>query len=108
MADWGAGWIYSPDFYPTGEELYACGAGSNSGQYCDTKATSLIEATNTSSSVQALYAYENYLAVQLPSIWQPLAASAYTEIGDNVCGVQPQNILLQWTAEYWYFCKPSS
>jgi len=108
MADWGAGWIYSPDFYPTGEELYACGAGSNSGQYCDTKATNLIEATNTSSSVQALYAYENYLAVQLPSIWQPLAASAYNEIGKNVCGVQPQNILLQWPAEFWYFCKPSS
>jgi hypothetical protein len=28
-----------------------------------------------------------------------------TEIGKNVCGVLPQNILLNWVAEDWYFCK---
>jgi peptide/nickel transport system substrate-binding protein len=105
IADWGGGWIYSPDFYPTGEELYTCGAGSNSGQWCDPLTNDLIRVTNDSSSLTALYNYENYLAVQLPSIWQPLVASAIDEVGKNVCGYLPLNILLEWNFEYWYFCK---
>ena len=60
MANWGGGWIYSPDFYPTGEEIFATGAGSNAGQYSNPTADKLIKATNTSSSLTALYTYENY------------------------------------------------
>ena len=63
MANWGGGWIYSPDFYPTGEEIFATGAGSNAGEYSDKhELDTLIKATNTSSSLTALYNYENYLA----------------------------------------------
>jgi peptide/nickel transport system substrate-binding protein len=105
IADWGGGWIYSPDYFPTGEELYACGAGSNAGQWCDPTTNNLILATNDSSSLSSLYNYENYLSVQLPSIWQPLAASALDEVGKNVCGYMPLNVLLEWNFEYWYFCK---
>ncbi len=68
-------------------------------------ADKLIVATNVSSSLSSLYAYENYLSQQLPVIWQPNQAYQLTEIGKNVCGILPQNVLLNWVAEDWYFCK---
>ncbi len=107
LANWGGGWDYAPDYYPTGEEIFTTGAGSNSGGYSDPTNDANIVKTNVSSSLSALYTYENYLAVQLPVIWQPTAAYELTEIGKNVCGVTPQNVLLNWPAQEWYFCKAS-
>jgi peptide/nickel transport system substrate-binding protein len=107
IANWGAGWVYAPDFYPTGEEIFATNAGSNFGEYSDPKADNLIALTNTSSSLTAMYNYENYLAKQLPDIWQPETALAFTEVAKNVCGVVPQNPLFSWVPEDWYFCKPA-
>ena len=108
IANWGGGWIYAPDYYPTGEEIFATGAASDFGQYSDKTNDANIRLTNTSSSLSSLYTYENYLSQQLPDIWQPQPPGALTEIGKNVCGVLPQNILLHYTAEYWYFCKPAA
>jgi peptide/nickel transport system substrate-binding protein len=105
IANWGGGWVYAPDYYPTGEEIFATGAGSNFGDYSDTTADNLIKLTNTSSSLQALYNYENYLASNLPGIWQPETALAFNEVAKNVCGFAPENPLLTWVAEDWYFCK---
>ena len=64
-------------------------------------------ATNYSSSLSSLYSYENYLAEQLPVTWQPVQAVSLNEIGKNVCGVVPQNVLLNWVAENWHFCRPA-
>ncbi len=107
IANWGNGWWYTPDFYPTGEEIFATGAGSNFGQYSDPKADELIKATDSSSSLSALHSYENYLAVQVPDIWQPETALALNEVAKNVCGFVPENPLFTWVAEDWYFCKPA-
>jgi len=105
IANWGGGWSYSPDYYPTGEEIFATGAASNFGLYSDKVNDANIELTNTSSSLQSLYTYENYLAKQVPDIWQPEPPYELTEVGKNVCGVVPQNVLLFWVAQDWYFCK---
>ncbi len=105
IANWGGGWIYSPDYYPTGEEIFATGAGSNSGEYSNPTADNLIKLTNTSSSLQALYNYENFMAKNLPVIWQPETALAFNEVAKNVCGFAPENPLFSWVAEDWYFCK---
>ena len=107
IANWGGGWIYSPDFYPTGEEIFATGAGSNAGQFSDPTADALIKLTNTSSSLQSLHNYENYIAKELPVIWQPETALQLNEVGKNVCGFTPENPLFSWVAEDWYFCKPA-
>ena len=56
MEFWGGGWIYAPDYEPTGDELWSCTgsgasvqyAGSDSGGYCDPQAESDILATETS------------------------------------------------------------
>jgi peptide/nickel transport system substrate-binding protein len=107
IANWGGGWIYSPDFYPTGEEIFATGAGSNFGNFSDPAADNLIKLTNTSSSLTALYNYENYLAKNLPAIWQPNTQLQLEEVGKNVCGFTPENPLFTWVAEEWYLCKPA-
>ena len=109
MAFWGGGWIYGPDYYPTGEQIFATGAGSNAGGYSDPTADKYIEATNHSSSLSSLYAYENYLADQLPVIWLPQQSVSLAEVAKNVCGWTPGNLnpVLNWTPENLYFCRPA-
>ena len=35
MANWGGGWSFVPDYYPSGETLFLSGSGANSGGYCN-------------------------------------------------------------------------
>ena len=50
MGNWGGGWIFSPDYLPTGEEIFATGAGSNSGDYNNAENNTLIHETNVSAA----------------------------------------------------------
>jgi peptide/nickel transport system substrate-binding protein len=106
VADWGGGWVYAPDYYPTGEALFLPGDSSNAGEYSDPTATKLITLTNTSSSLSALYSYENYMAVNLPVMYQEEPDQLW-EVSKNVCGASPTplNVLDAPLPEYWYFCK---
>jgi len=104
MANWGGGWLYAPDYLPTGEEIFATGAGSNSGDYSDPTNDSEILATNQSTSGTVFSTWVDYLAKQLPVIWQP-AASTAVEIAKNLGGVLPINALANLDPEYWYFCN---
>jgi peptide/nickel transport system substrate-binding protein len=105
MADWGGGWSFAPDYAPTGETLFKCGAIANSGGYCDTNNDALINSTLTNSSNQALYNWQDYLAPQLPMMWQPNADYAVYEIANNLHGVWPLSPTLTFTPEDWYFVK---
>jgi hypothetical protein len=49
----------------------------------DSQAQSDILATETSSDVQAMYTYENYLATQLPVIWLPTSYSQLNMINKD-------------------------
>ncbi len=109
MEFWGGGWIYAPDYYPTGDELWSCTgsgagvqyAGSNSGGYCDPQAQSDIVGTETSNSVSAMNTYEDYLSKQLPVIWMPVAYAQLSEINKDLKGTGPQDPLLQIYPENW-------
>ena len=103
LENWGGGWVYAPDYYPSGELLFQTGAGSNSGSYSDKTNDTLIHDTNFGDSTLAQY--ENYLAKSLPVVWQPNQAYAVTEIQKNLQGVTPQNPLLNINPENWYFTK---
>lgn len=74
MENWGGGWIYSPDYYPTGEEIFATGAGSNSGNFTTATNNKLIKQTDVSKA--KLTKYENWLANKLPVVWQPEIVTA--------------------------------
>jgi len=108
MANWGGGWSYSPDYYPSGETLFAAGAGSNDGSYSSSTANTLIGATLTSSGSQAQTAldnYQNYMAKQLPVIYQPDTDVQLSEIASNLHGATPQSPYEYITPEDWYFTK---
>jgi peptide/nickel transport system substrate-binding protein len=105
IAFWGGGWVYSPDYYPTGGELFASKGGSNSGGYDDPEADRLINETHISSSLNVLYDYEDYIAKQLPVIWLPVQYAQLSLIRDNLHGALPQDPLLNIYPENWYFTK---
>ena len=100
VANWGGGWIYAPDYLPTGESLFATGAGSNSGSYSDAKMDQLIAASQRDNGTGPLYKYEDYAAKQLPVIFQ---ANTYAiqAVKTDVGGVNfnPLGTLLP---EFWF------
>ncbi len=105
MADWGGGWSFAPDYLPTGEELFQSGAVANSGGYSDTANDALIAKTLNNSDLQFFYQWQDYLAKQLPVLWQPNADYQLTEIANDLKGATPQSPTLSLTPEYWYFVK---
>jgi peptide/nickel transport system substrate-binding protein len=103
LENWGAGWIFSPDYYPSGESIFQTGAGSNSGSYSDPTNDANIKATDYENVT--LTTYENYLAQQLPVIYQPNFANPYNEIATNLKGATPLNVLQALTPENWAWTK---
>ena len=101
-ANWGGGWIFAPDYYPSGELLFQTGASSNSGSYADKRMDALIKGTTVGNS--DLSAYGVYGAKQLPVVWQPITIGA-TEINKKLQGVTPLNALTNINPENWYFTK---
>jgi peptide/nickel transport system substrate-binding protein len=105
LANWGFGWSFSPDYLPTGDELFQCGAVANSGGYCDKTNDALITKTLDSSSLQYMYNWQNFLSPQMPVQYQPLTAFTLTEVANNLKGALPQSPTLSINPEDWYFVK---
>ena len=110
--NWGAGWIYGPDYLPTGESLYIPGAAANAGSYSDPRMTQLITATITGpvpQEAQMLTAYARYNARQLPVLFTPTQIGTYqagagTLIAKNLGGYAA-NAFGFMNPEDWYFTK---
>ena len=100
LENWGGGWIFAPDYYPTGEAIFQTNAGSNSGDYSNTTNDNNIQ--KTISTNQSLTQYENYLAKQLPVVWQPNSV-AIVEVKKSLKNVAPFDPLQQLTPERWRF-----
>jgi peptide/nickel transport system substrate-binding protein len=110
--NWGAGWIYGPDYLPTGEPLYGVGAAANAGSYSNAKMTSLITATITgplSQEDKALSDYANYVAQQDPVIFGPTSVGTYggyaATLVDKKLGGYTANALGFLYPQFWYFTK---
>jgi peptide/nickel transport system substrate-binding protein len=100
------GWDFDgPGFEPTGEPLFATGAGSNSGNYSDPTMDKLIQETHTSSSLSAFDQYANYAAQQLPFMFVP-SPNPYqiSAVTSSLHGVS-YSPLFTLLPEYWYFTK---
>jgi len=105
MENWGGGWNFAPDYYPTGETLFLTGAGVNVGSYSNPAIDKLIQATNHDSGTAVMQAYEDALARDLPVIWQPDYPYQLTEIAGGLKGVTPQNPFATLTPENWRWSK---
>jgi peptide/nickel transport system substrate-binding protein len=97
---WGAGWIYAPDYYPSGESLFVPGASFNVGGYNDPTLTALVKAT-ISQNVN-LTAYGQAAAQQLPVLWEPNPTST-VEFSVKLKGIQPLNPLQNFMPQYMHF-----
>src|SRR5712692_8355509 len=100
------GWAYDgPGFEPTGEPLFATGAGSNSGNYTNPTMDKLITETHTNSSLAVFHQFATYTAKQLPYIWvpsgNPYAIQAVTSKLHHIT-FSP---LFTNLPEYWQFTK---
>jgi peptide/nickel transport system substrate-binding protein len=98
------GWAFNgPGFEPTGEPLFATGAGSNSGNYSDPHMDNLITATHTSGAMSVFVQYATYGAQQLPFVWAPQNYGVQA-VSTKLHGVS-FNALWILLPEYWYFTK---
>jgi peptide/nickel transport system substrate-binding protein len=105
MANYGVGWSFTPHYLPTGDELFQSGAVANSGGYSSKTDDALIQKTLTSADSRAMYNWQDYLATQLPMMWQPNGAYSLTEVSTSLRGVLPQSPTLSINPENWYFVK---
>ena len=65
----------------------------------------MINATLTTNSMTPLDQWQDFLARQVPMLWQPNGAYQLTEIASNLRGVTPQSTTLNINPENWYFVK---
>jgi peptide/nickel transport system substrate-binding protein len=104
LAEWGS-WTYSPDFLPTGEELFMDspfgGFYNNATNNADIEKT--LTAKTTSAFDQAMYNWEDYLAKQLPVVWTPNVATLVESQDDLVIGEQSPTLTIN--PEDWYYLK---
>jgi peptide/nickel transport system substrate-binding protein len=105
---WGAGWIYAPDYYPSGESLFVPGASFNIGAYSDPALTATVKASTFGSAT--LKSFANIAAQQLPVLYQPNQPNNYSGggIGEVIktlksgVGFTP-NSLVNFMPEYYSF-----
>lgn len=99
LANWGNGYVNTG--YPTEPVLFSTGAYTNFGSYSSPTADRLIKQTQLSNV--KLTRYENYLAKQLPVMWQPNFPTSLTEIHNGLKGVTPQDPIGTITPANWHW-----
>jgi peptide/nickel transport system substrate-binding protein len=105
---WGAGWIYSPEYYPSGETLFTPGASFNIGNFDNAAINAATQQTDFGTA--SLGNFANIAAQVLPDMWQPnttndFAAGGIGEVIDTLhskIGFSP-NPLETFMPEYYYF-----
>ncbi len=106
LGQYGTAWVFAPDHYPTGEEIFQTGALGNVGNYSDPAIDRLIAATTTTPAAgarRALDAYADAVREQLPDFWQPSPGTMMT-FQSNLAGATP-NAYGYLSPEEWYFTR---
>ena len=102
---YGQGWYFDPGYNdPDGSVLFDSTGVDNGGLYDSPAANALISKL-PSGGYPALYAYQDYLAKQLPMLWMPQLDEQISAVNDKLKGVYPQDPLGNIYPENWYFVK---
>ncbi len=105
MVQWGSpSWIW-PSAFPSGEAIFATGAGVNAGSYTSKTNDANIAAVETSGNSASFFSYENYLGRQLPVLWLPNTYNQISAIKTSLAGADQQSPLLFVTPELWSFTR---
>ena len=97
FANWGGGWLYAPDYLPTGEPMFATGSAANTGGFSNATVDAMIKGTLFGGVTLA--SYENYTASQVPVIWMP---STVTLVEYRGIKGHDANPLDTFTPELWH------
>jgi peptide/nickel transport system substrate-binding protein len=106
LGNYGAAWLFQPDHYPSGDEIFQTGAQGNVNNYSDPAIDKLIIATTRAPAGRAqaaLDAYADQVRLQLPDFWQPSPGTLVT-VSSNLRGFVP-NAYDFISPEEWYFPK---
>jgi peptide/nickel transport system substrate-binding protein len=105
IINWGGGWIYGINPYPSDDQLFQTGAGSNYGGYSDPKTDALIAAAVHKDDPQGVVALANQLANQVPVLWMPTELYRISAISSRLTGTGTQSPILSLTPEDWQLTK---
>ena len=106
---WGAGWIYAPGIYPSGEVLFVPGGGFNPGAFSNAQLTASVQQTDFGTANLGTFA--NIAAKVLPDLYEPNGTNSFVAngIGEvskslkaSVIGLSP-NPLTNFMPEYYHF-----
>ena len=106
LGQYGTGWVFEPDHYPSGEEIFETGALGNVANYSNPTTDKLIAATTRSPAADAkaaLDAYQDQVRLELPNFWQPSPGTLVT-VQSDLRGFVP-NAYGFISPEEWYFTK---
>jgi peptide/nickel transport system substrate-binding protein len=106
IGNYGTAWLFEPDHYPSGEEIFQTGALGNVNNFSDPAIDKLILATTRTpagGARAALNAYADQVRLQLPDFWQPSPGTLVT-VQSNLHGFAP-NAYGFINPEEWYFTK---
>jgi peptide/nickel transport system substrate-binding protein len=103
MTNWGGGWLFGVNPYPTGDQIFGTGSGSNFSNYNSPTADKLID--QTVHGTASLAAYEDYLANQVPVLWLPQAPFQISEVSSKLHGALPASPILSLNPENWTLSK---
>ncbi len=103
ISNWGGGWLYGVNPYPTGDQIFGTGSGSNFSNYSSATADKLID--ETVHGTASLAAYEDYLATQIPVLWMPHQAYQVSEVSTKLHGALPGSPILELNPENWTLSK---
>ncbi len=93
-------WTFQPNYYPEGSLMFGKDGCCNAGSYNSAKANALIAATHTSTSPDALIAYQDFLQKELPVLWTPKAESIVA-VNSHLTGTQPTDPFGNLYPEEW-------
>ncbi len=118
LCDWdaenyGAGWIYGPGYYPSGDVLFYSTSYSNFTNYSNKKMDELVNKTvyaKPADERAAMDTFAKYTADQVPYMWTPDQIGAYGAgnagtLIDNKLGGFTINTFGVLTPEDWYLTK---
>jgi peptide/nickel transport system substrate-binding protein len=102
---YGQGWYFDPGYNdPDGSVLFASTGVDNGGLYSSAEANALISKLG-SGGYPALYAYEDYIAKELPMLWMPQLDEQISAVNSKLQGTYPQDPDGNIYPENWYFAK---
>jgi peptide/nickel transport system substrate-binding protein len=101
MVQGGTSQTFYPDYYPTPDEIFACGAVGNAGSYCNPQVDRLVQAARLGGK-GALDQLQGLLAKDLPALWLPVESNVVVYKAD-LRGIVPEDSLYQIYPATWHF-----